>query len=224
MIEQEFVKLIVQGGAVGIAAGLIVLLGVVIINAFRRDARESREREQLVGLLETVLTRQASTFQAGLATLTDQMQREYRAGLGTLTQAVERMAQSTQQRDTAIKALHSDVRTVPSETVRLLEPALTDLRAALEKGIGEIETHLTEQLAAQGAALTPAMRAMFNQEMQQYHTQIQRQLDNLTALVVAVRGDLAEREGADVTVVTGGKSQAQQSKPDAEADEQLKSA
>lgn len=103
--------------------------------------------------------------------------------------------------DAALGRIHDDVRVVPQETVRLLDPQsmIAELRAALQDDMSKIEAGVAQWLEALGAEMTPAMRSILNQEMQQYAGQVQRQFDKVEKMFRALRDDLA-REGTDAGV------------------------
>jgi len=190
----ELVRLIVQGGAVGISAVLAVALILLVLNIFQGGKRESKERERLILLVGEVLTRQSDTFKDGMKTLAEETRREYQTGLRTIvdnfTTAMngtsERMAAVTKAREQTLTAIHADVKTIPAETVRLLGPVLgplfDEINTLLEQGKNEIAKRLED--------LTPTVKTVLSEEMQRYHVTIQHQLDNLTALVSAVQVDI----------------------------------
>lgn len=142
-MEAEAIKLMVQGGAIGLSAGAIVLIGFVLFNVFQGDKRDAAERQQFMAMVEGILTRQAETNADTTRQIVAQMrvefqatmtewQRNFNLALDRWTTATQdRMTQVTADRTRTLETMHADIKTVPLETWRLGDPILEALRQSL---------------------------------------------------------------------------------------------
>lgn len=93
----------------------------------------------------------AGDFKASLSETVSQMQANNTAGIEHLIERMEaRMSTVTRERTVALETIHMDVRTIPGETLRLMQPDLAtqteNIRLAFETALTNMEARLMNQL------------------------------------------------------------------------------
>lgn len=189
MTEAAAIKAIIQGGAVGIAVGLMLLLGYVLRQVFRGRDKQDQKDTAYLGLigdtLRVALEAQnekfgelTEQFSDSLNSIVEKMQANQEAAITRLIDTVSAsMATISERRDAKLDAMHTDLRTVPAETVRLIQQAFNPL-------FGEIDRKID---ALPG---TEATRRMIRDEIsvlqQRLAAQIAPLLDRLGEIGIAV--------------------------------------
>ncbi len=176
MGEVEIIKVIVQGGAIGLSAGLIVLLGIVILRFFRQDEQDSKERQIMLSLFENILNRQfgkfeelTGTIQQGMADVVETLQQNHVEAQEDLIRYMsEHMGKVTAGHTARLDLIDANVKSVPAETVRLLQ---TELVAQTE----------TVRLAVETATEShqETIREAVTQALQPYLDQLEEKLDQM---------------------------------------------
>ncbi len=216
MGEVEIIKVIVQGGAIGLSAGLIVLLGIVILRFFRQDEQDSRERQIMLSLFENILNRQfgkfeelTGTIQAGMADVVQQLQDNFTTSLERLVERVDgRVSAVTTARDAKLELMHADLKTVPAEVRRVLAEDLVAQTTAIQAAIGATsESHQETIREAVTQALQPyldqleekldqmpgteATRRMMRDEVEKLHRRLIEQVSEQTTPVLDKLNEIA---------------------------------
>lgn len=194
------------------------------------DANAARERQQWMQMqrqmLETVLASNSTRYQAftdkvvtRFDDVVEQIQTNFDTALTALVQQITTtMMPITEQREQKLEQMHSDIKTVPGEVWRLgdpklaglqgsiradLEPLIAGLREAFDDGFKRIEDGVQARLESMGEQISPALRAMIQQELNQYHRKTQQQIDNVMLLLTALREDMEHRERSDSDTRSG---------------------
>jgi len=204
----------INWGDIGLMGGLVLIsyiLRPVLLGIISNGATGHKVQREMVAALTaisgkmeldnantTALTVAATGLTTHVKTLNDYM-----------TQTDARMAAVTEARVRWQDALHTDLKTIPAETARLIkpdlskiptdtragiEPLITDLRQSVEHGFERVSRAIIEKIEAQGEHLTPSMRAMLKAEFDTYQKRSTAQIDNLSRMVETLRVQLQDRQ------------------------------
>lgn len=170
MSEIEVIKLIIQGGFAGFAAGLLFLLGYALRHFFRQDEKQDERDQAWMTMFEKVLNgvlagqqekfkELADAFKASLDETVAKMQNNTTDGIEQMmTRMNERMTEVTAARTARLDRMHADIKIVPAEVRRVMAEDLTAQTNTLTDAIQEAsENHQDIIKEAVSGALRPIL-------------------------------------------------------------------
>ena len=125
-----------------------------LLNYAMHSEKTNRIIESLLATMTDKFAEMNTANQLHQAKLVTQMQQHQAESLAALVKNVtEHMTPVTQRRESKEELMHQDIRTVPAETLRLMQPDLVaqteNIRLAIENTLAETEKRIIQALSPQ---------------------------------------------------------------------------
>jgi len=203
-------------GTVALGVSVIRPIGIAIISAWQTGRELSHKEVKDRTDSENAQTQALVSIQVALkeSTRIHELQSQVTTDLVDVVKHLKDdlrgVTTAMKAQDTKLDLIHNNIKAIPMETSRVLEPTIATLRTALETGFEQLSEGLTLQLITLGDLITPTVKDMLQLELQLIEERMQRHVNKVATICAAARTDEALTQNQQIVVVEKEDSDAEQ--------------